>query len=96
MMPVPWPFTEPPNRACFSTRKVLKGAPILLVSHDSDGDWQFLCGQIDGPEDIRTIGLDCALNLDATIGELADLPRGWQAWRDSPDDDWDKYPATSE
>ena len=91
----PWPFDEAPDTACITTRLVLdEDAPILMVSHDEDdGGWQFLCGSTDDPEDGRVIGLDCALDLDPGLAELADLPLGWKAWRDSPEHEWDRYAA---
>jgi hypothetical protein len=87
-----WPFDDAPNTACITTRFVLEdGAPILLVTHDEgDGGWQFLCGSTNNPDDGRVIGLDCALTLDLGLAELADLPLGWKAWRDSPDHEWDR------
>jgi hypothetical protein len=30
-----WPFTDSPNTASITTRQVLEGAPILLVTHDA-------------------------------------------------------------
>src|SRR5947209_249261 len=43
--PAIWRFQEGSNRAVFTTKSVIHdGLPILFVSHDSDGDWQFLCG----------------------------------------------------
>jgi hypothetical protein len=89
-----WPFDDPPNTASYTTANVLeRGFPILLVTHDADdGAWQFLCGETNKTEDGRLIGLDCALTLDPSVGELADLPLGWRAWRDSPTDPWQREP----
>ena len=71
-----------------------EGSPILLVTHDADdGSWQFLCGSTDDVDDARLIGLECALELDSGLVELADLPLGWKAWRDSPEHEWDRFAA---
>jgi hypothetical protein len=78
-----WPFGDPPNTASITTRQVLEdGAPILRVSHDADdGSWQFLCGTTDDPADGRVVGLGRMYARDVTLGEIADLPEGWHAWR---------------
>lgn len=78
-----WPFRESVNTAAISTTRVTKeGFPVLLVSHDLDGDWQVLC---DTGVDL-TIGLltclGCAYQRDPSIGELADMPRGCVATRE--------------
>lgn len=40
-----FPFSDAPNTACFTCCHVLEeNKPILYVSHDEDGYWQFLCG----------------------------------------------------
>lgn len=53
-----WKFVDPPNVATFTTRKVLEGHPILLVTHDfDDGAWQFLCGTTNDDADGRVVGL---------------------------------------
>ncbi len=88
-----WPFVDSVNTAAFTTDGVLHhGLPITAVSHDVDGDWQFLC---DTPNDVRKdllVCLGCMLELDQSIALVADLPRGWVAWRDSPSLPWDREP----
>ncbi len=90
-----WPFEDAPNTASITTRQVLEaGAPILRVAHDADdGSWQFLCGTTDDPADARVVGLGQMYARDATLGELADLPEGWQAWRAAPDQPWQRGPS---
>lgn len=90
-----WPFDDPENLAVITTRQVTEGkAPILIVSHDEDdGGWQFLPGH--GPlleENARVVGLRRIWLLDPSVGELADLPLGWQASRHSPADPWRRAP----
>ena len=75
-----WPFEDTPNTASITTRQVLDGAPILLVTHDADdGSWQFLCGTTNDTADGRVVGLGEMYGRDTTLGELADLPEGWRA-----------------
>ena len=85
-----WPFDQPRNCAVFVTREVMdREEPILLVSHDADDHgWQFI-GSTDGTADnARIVALDEAVALDSSVLALADLPVGWQAWRESREDSW--------
>jgi hypothetical protein len=92
-----WPFADPPNTVVISTRQVLReGYPVLFVSHDSDGDWQVLCGTTTDAKDALVIRLDEALQLDHSIASLADMPRGWAARRRSPGDSWTRESITPE
>jgi hypothetical protein len=90
-----WPFEDPPHTASITSRQVLEGgAPILRVSHDADdGSWQFLCGTTDDPADARVVGLGRMYARDLTLGDLADLPEGWEARRTAPGLPWQRRPA---
>jgi hypothetical protein len=84
-----WPFHEGKNRAVFTTRPVIhENRPILRVSHDEDGDWQFLCGSTNRSEDGLTVSLAGILQRDPVLAELADLPEGWQAVRQGAGAPW--------
>ena len=89
-----WPFESARNTASITTRQVLAGAPVLRVSHDADdGGWQFLCGTTDDPADARVVGLGSMYARDASLGEIADLPEGWVAWRAGPELPWHRSPS---
>lgn len=62
--------------------------PIMLVSHDEDGDWQFLCGTTNDTKDGRVVCLGTIVELCPSVVEVADLPLGWQARRDSATGPW--------
>lgn len=90
-----WPFDDAWNTTSITTRQVLEEkAPILTVSHDDDGDWQFLHvldGDAPDVEDGRVVALGAvADDLDPSVRALADLPRGWIAWRSGPDSSWQR------
>jgi hypothetical protein len=86
-----WPFHEGKNRAVFTTRPALEGRrPVVLVTHDEQGDWQFLCGTTDRAEDGRIVCLKNVVDSNPSVLELADLPIGWQAVRESPDRPWQR------
>jgi hypothetical protein len=88
-----WPFADPENLATFTLRDIVEGKrPILLVTHDAeDGCWQFLDGRDNpSPADAFLICLKTAYKLDQSVGELADLPLGWRAWRQAPGEPWQR------
>ena len=85
-----WPFSDAENTAVFTSRQVLEeGAPILRVTHDADdGSWQFHTSGTPRIRDARIIALSEALDIEPSIGQLADLPMGWQATRSSIGEEW--------
>jgi len=84
-----WPFADPPDTRAFTTRAVLEdGLPVLLVTHDDDGDWQFLCGTTNEPDQARLIHLRHVLEIDQGLVALADLPSGWIARRAAVSTTW--------
>jgi len=91
-IPTDWPFDDAPNMAVITTRQITeRSAPILLVSHDADdGGWQFLPGGSLLEDDARVVAMRSIWMLDPSVGELADLPLGWQAWRRSLQAPWQK------
>ncbi len=86
-----WPFDEAKNTSVFTTVKVVDdGYPVLLVSHDDEGDWQFLCNTTNDTKDARVVCLQYVVENHPSVCELADLPIGWQAMRDGPDQPWER------
>jgi hypothetical protein len=95
--PGDWRFHEGKNRMAFTTRPVLEDAlPVLYVSHDIDGDWQFLCGTTNRTEDGRLVCLKTVVELHPAVAELGDLPEGWVAERESPEHPWRRTPVARE
>jgi len=90
-----WPFADPPNVATFTVNTIVKqGRPVLLVVHDEeDGGWQFLDGGPFTMADALLVSLASMVKRDATLAELADLPLGWQATRDSATAPWKREKA---
>lgn len=84
-------FKEDGNTAVYTTIHVMKeGAAITLVSHELDGDWQFMGD--DTIEDFTKVGMLVALDeivkLDKSVLELTDLPIGYRATRRGRKDKW--------
>ncbi|MBC5772460.1 DUF2185 domain-containing protein [Pontibacter sp. KCTC 32443] len=85
-------FKEPLNTAVFTTKFVIEeNKPITYVTHDSDdGAWQFFSD--DEFEDFESIakivGLGEIIQMDKSILELADMPKGYYAYRESVNSIW--------
>jgi len=92
-----WPFDDPSNVAVFTTKSIVSGQqPVLLVTHDEDdGAWQFLPREGAGHEkDAAIVSLRSMIERDGTLAELADLPVGWRAWRESQNSPWLRKQST--
>jgi len=87
-----WPFDQTPRTAAITDRQVLKEErEICLVLHYSDDhSWAFLSGVSDGDKDGKVICMSEALDMDGTVAEVADLPPGWQAWRERRGAEWQR------
>jgi hypothetical protein len=85
-----WQFDQPRDCAVLVTREVLDRAePILHVTHDADNHgWQFVGCSNGTVENGRVIAFHEAVELDPSILQLADLPIGWRAVRDSARSGW--------
>ena len=77
----------------YTSTIVSGGAPVLLVFHDDDGDWQFLASTERQADEIAVAHIGHLLDADSTLHQLADLPRGWKAWRETASDPWEREPT---
>jgi hypothetical protein len=93
-MPADWPFDQSPNVATLTTRGIIDGSEwIALVSHDEDdGGWQFIGPRGARMDEAMLVALRQIFERDASIAELADLPEGWQARRQTPESPWERAP----
>ncbi len=85
-----WKFPVPPHTGVFTTKRITNGEePILSVYHEeADGAWHF-CGSSDSSrESAAFVCFHHITDKDKTIVELADLPKGWLARRDTPTAQW--------
>lgn len=84
-----WLFSDSPNSAVFTIQQIVKqGQPILRVSHDEDGSWQFLSWGIPAETDAMIVSLAYIVSIDPAVKQLADIPLGWRAWRLRAEDEW--------
>ena len=86
-------FKDAPDTACIICQHVLdRKNPITFISHDEeDGMWQFLCSEDHILEDVRLISQAEALQIDESIGQVADLPRGFVIERTEAKGRWKAY-----
>lgn len=63
--------------------------PALLVVRE-DGDWQFLCGDVDHDDLLEPyhVSVGVLLDADPTLNEIADLSPDWEAERIEISADW--------
>lgn len=91
------PFSETPDLGVFTSGRVMEdGDPICLVFHDENGDWQFLSGYEERADEIRLIHVHHVIGWAPEVLSLVDLPVGWKAWRDTPEDDWNREPIPAD
>ena len=88
-----WPFGDAPTTAVFTSSQVFQSnAPILLVFHDHDGEWQLLHGPVTEGDECHLVCFGCAFDRDESIGALNALPIGWRASRTTPASPWELEP----
>ena len=86
-----WPFQDADNTAVFCCEHVFSdNLPILYVTHDHDGDWQFLCGAQHAEAKPKLVCLGCIVEKDPTLWTLADMPVGWGADRQDFGSPWNR------
>jgi len=83
-------FSEAPDLGVYVCHHVSKqGLPILHVTHDADGDWQFLCGgdhSESAEADFRC--LEHVVADDPSVNELAGMGCNSSASRESVASQW--------
>ena len=88
------------NTAVFTTEFVAKDKKeITYVTHDAeDGAWQFFSNDdFDNFEEVAMIvSLDDIIQIDKTVLEIADLPLGYFATRQTSKDSWTINKMTNE
>lgn len=86
---IAYKFADPENTAAFSTKQVFhEHKPILIVTHDPDGEWQFLHGDGEELADLMLVALGEVVKRDPSVNRLFNLPVGYMAEREAPGADW--------
>jgi hypothetical protein len=72
-------------------RSILAGRPAVFVRHDAGGGWSvFDENQNLHRDDLVLAPFERLLQAHPELAEVADLPAGWQAWRESPEGPWER------
>jgi hypothetical protein len=87
-----WKFPDDPHTTAYLSQTVFdKEETITYVSHDENGDWQFLGDKMaDGGGPVISC-LHHPIDDDPTIEEFHDLPTGWYAKREKPGSPWQRF-----
>jgi hypothetical protein len=101
---VAWRFAQSPDTGVYTTRQVfVDGELLCLVSHDPDGDWQFLHdeesddeGDLRDEDDLMFVPLQRIVDRCPEVEHLADLPLGWIASREAAEKPWAREPQPKE
>ncbi|KLV07198.1 hypothetical protein ABT56_06560 [Photobacterium aquae] len=85
-----WSFDQDKNVAALITKQVVdQGFPILHVIHYSDDhSWAFMCGTTSNPSDTLVVSMEQAVSFDTSLYEIATMPPGCIASRNSVEEDW--------
>lgn len=84
-----WPFSFRADEIAYSSKRVVRdGHPILVVSHDTYGEWQLLHGELTDDDEMAQICFGCAYESDRTLSEVASLERNCIAEREKVGGEW--------
>lgn len=81
------------NQAVFTTKYVVeKNSPIIYVSHDEEGDWQFFGAEVGlTSDDARVVSLGEIIGIQPSLKEILWMPAGMQAWFNFDTKAWDAH-----
>ncbi|WP_166531367.1 hypothetical protein [Blastococcus xanthinilyticus] len=72
----------------YSTKDMLEGGAVLLVRHETDGDWQYLGTPDPDPDQAVMVHQGHMHQLDPTLEAVKALPIGAWATREDVDGTW--------
>jgi len=82
-------YDFPDNKACIACVHVLNGESVLVFSHESDGDLQFMCGRKRHTiDEARVVDVDDILQLHPDLVSLPVVEMGHLAERLDPNEEW--------
>jgi hypothetical protein len=87
-----WKFPDSPHASAYLSQTVHDAEePVTYVSHDADGDWQFLGDKMSEGGGPVLSCLHHPIDKDSTLEDLSDLPLGWYATRERPGALWERF-----
>lgn len=92
LRPTSSPLEEGVDAGAYCTAEVAQGRlPVLQVTHDADGGWQFLDATTDMPGKCVLRSVRAMVSADPTLAQVGDLPRGWSALRSAVGATWQRW-----
>ncbi len=87
-----WKFSDAPHTSAYLSKAVHeKREPVTYVSHDENGDWQFLGDKMSEGGGPVLSCLHHPIDEDPSLEELYDLPLNWYATRERPGSRWERF-----
>ena len=89
------PHTHDSNRVILCSHITDDGRPVLQVTRDLDGEYQFLCGSTDHlyKEQVRFACWTCTMDRDSTLAFAKDLWPGYTIRREAIGQTWMAAPT---
>ncbi|MEO1513543.1 MAG: DUF4262 domain-containing protein [Bacteroidota bacterium] len=84
-------FYEERNLGVYTTQATLDGRPILRVSHEEEGGWQFHSELEPDVKNARVVSLGELVKRDPSLNELFYLNYGQYAFRKDVNSDWEVF-----
>lgn len=82
-------INEEKNKAVITTKHVMRDkSPIVYVSYDEDGDWQFFGIEDITTDDAAVISVSQNLALCPALSELPDMKQGTAVYRENENSEW--------
>jgi len=82
-------YSENLNLAVFTTTYVMiKKSPIVYISHDFEGDWQFLSAETVPTTEAMLVALGEIIEFDPTVIEVLNMPLNHGAFRKDKNSGW--------
>ncbi len=86
-----WPFPDGRDTRVITLESIIKGRPVLFVEHLPAGGWLFFDGRTGfNQDDFASATLGQLLDGDPTLAQLADMPAGWRASRETAGGVWER------
>lgn len=80
---------EEKNRAVITTKFVMRDkSPVVYVSYDEDGDWQFFGTEEITTDDAAVISASEILDLCPALAGLPNMKPGESVWRENENSEW--------
>ena len=83
-------FDDRLDTAVFTTKSIFNKSEIIayVFHHEEDGAWEFIGNSIYEEDDYIILSLREIIEIDKSVLEIADLPLGFEAFRERKEEKW--------